>query len=273
MTVKRLPLNSIHADCNLLIFNYLSPRDLAQCYQVNTAWQGFIKEDCLWKQRFTEITRFVQTDVREYILSRGVMSMKQVLSCFKEFSEKIALDQKCTFECIFPFDPIYKISFSCGYGYCSKMDTNPHFTKVYIFLEKLNNGIVDSNARGKTRSQNLDITLENPFAGRSSRKFMNYQVTFPSAGRQKTMKNIARSISEIWFKRSTELKQQFDSECKQQCDAISRCHSEHLAFLGWGVLALSWRAWEDLTFLGTTQRHLCLVVGTFLVFLRFVEYP
>jgi len=238
-------------------------------------WQGFIKEDCLWKQRFPEITRFVQTDVREYILSRGVMSMKQVLSCFTEFSKMIPLDQKCTFMCIFPFDPVCKISFNCGYGYCSKTDINPQFTKVYIFLEKLNNG---DSARVKTRSQKLDKLfpmppLQRPFAGMAPCEFMNYEVTFPSTGRQKPMKDMARSISKIWSKRSIELEQQFDSKLKQQCDEMHRCHSEFIAFIGCGVLALSWRAWEDLTFLGTVQGNVCCGVGLFLIFLRFVEYP
>ena len=196
--------------CNLRLFQ------LARCSEVSRLWLHFVRRfavsDDELKNAIPGIGRFAQKDIKKYVHDHAVSSEEEVEQRLSEFVSKVSLNQKCTFECFFPFNPVCEIVVEFGYGRCCKTDINPEHTEVCIFLKKpLEKKLRDENlpriiyGMEKLETLNVSWTLLEDFF-KTPCSFIDFRAILYGDWEEQ----IIEKVKKMWCDRKDELSVQFN---------------------------------------------------------------
>lgn len=135
-------LTYLPEETNLEILSYLDPQTVCRFCQVSHEANRLASDDRLWRALFPQAAT-PETDVKAYIESRAVKSIKEIQEYIQVFIENIQLNTKGSFFCQFPFNPKFHISIGYKSGTISpdivansrEIVESPDFQLVCYFMK------------------------------------------------------------------------------------------------------------------------------------------
>lgn len=136
------PLSYLPEETSLQVLSHLDEQSLGRCCQVSRTWRRIASDDSLWRHAAQEINTIPQgVNIKSYLDKHAVKSYDQVVRLIQEFVNRVPLNQKGEFTCVFPFSPGCTISVTLGCGEVnSRME--PHIKEICVFMR----AIQDNNA-------------------------------------------------------------------------------------------------------------------------------
>ncbi|MEX1013053.1 MAG: F-box-like domain-containing protein [Waddliaceae bacterium] len=114
MSPKDFP--ALPQNCTRNILSFLDPQDLANFSQVSRVCREDASADRLWEDHFGEIKRPEGMSIQKYLGQHGVGSENQLIQRVQEFVNKVQINRRGVYECLFPFNPQYACRLEIGYG-------------------------------------------------------------------------------------------------------------------------------------------------------------
>ena len=128
-------IQSLPEEIAFEIFSYLDPIELGRCCAVSCHWNAIASDERLWKQLFPGLAVPQDKSVKEYVDLCSIKSMDELVVRIQKFVQRVQLNKKGEFRCLFPFNPKCSALAVIGYG---KMDSHadPDLKELCIYVKK-----------------------------------------------------------------------------------------------------------------------------------------